>query len=165
MSLTCRTTGLYWGNQVKMEKSDTEPKLFSTTKKSENTPLLLSPDVTVNQIFHANPHHDGFIPSCCMDPYNFCQKIPCRVGQVNQELRQPARAAQHNGLQRGEPEDGGATPAGMNVHPGDKKRECCYWKCGPNQCGATGPANRGAAWWGTWEIKAWRKMCLCFKVY
>lgn len=144
-SLTCSPTGLYG---AQMEKSDT--KLKSTTKRSENTFQRWSPDVTVNQIFSTHPHNDGHIPNCCVDPGHFCHTSPCRLaGQVKQDFWQPAYAAQHHGLQHGDPEDRGATRSTMNLYPCDKRQACCCWKCGPNQGGTAGPANRGAAGWGT----------------
>lgn len=129
-----------------MENSDAELKGFSTTKKSENTLPLLSPDVTVNQLYYVNPHPDGFIPNCCTGSAHFCQKIPCMAEQVNQVFKQPACAAQHKGLkQHGEPGDRGASPVQMNFDPVDMRQECCCWKRGPNQCGTTEPKNTGAS--------------------
>ncbi len=164
LSVTCRTTGyaeVIWFNMEKSKKAP-EVKAFPTTNKSDNSLLLLSPEVTVNQILHANPHHDRFMPSCCLDAEYFCPKGPPRVRQVNQELRsRPARAVQHKELmQHGEPEGGGATPAGMNLHhqppdgycpaetrQSDTRGECCCWDCRSNQCGTTGPANTDTTRW------------------
>lgn len=123
-----------------MEKSEKLPELkaFSTTDKSDQ---LLSPEVTVNQIFHTNPHHGRFIPNCCVDADYFWQKSPCRVGQVNQEFSQPARAVQHKELmQHREPERRGATPDRMDLH----HRPLCPAGTGDG----AGPANRGTARWG-----------------
>ncbi|XP_074516804.1 uncharacterized protein LOC141783415 [Sebastes fasciatus] len=135
-----------------MEKSEKVPelKVFSTTNKTENTPRLLNPGITVNQIFHADPHHARFIPTCCMDADYFCQNRSCRVGNVSKEFRsQPARDAQHVELmQQG---DRGATPARINLHhrprpaetrEGDTRAECCCKDCGPNWCGTTDHASR-----------------------
>ncbi|XP_051252081.1 E3 ubiquitin ligase TRAF3IP2 isoform X2 [Dicentrarchus labrax] len=144
---------------IKMDKSKVpELKVFSNTNKSENFHRLLSPEVTENQIFHANPQRATFIPSCCMGADYFCQKSSCRVGQVNQEFSQPAPAAQRTDLmQHREPEGRGSTPARMTLHhrppdaccprpaetrEGDKRGEFCLCDYGPNQCGTTGPANR-----------------------
>ncbi|XP_044023186.1 E3 ubiquitin ligase TRAF3IP2-like isoform X2 [Siniperca chuatsi] len=143
-----------------MEKSEKVPelKVFSTTK-SENSIQLLSPEVTVNQIFHANPSHERFISTCCMDAHYFCQKSPCRVEQVNQAFRNHlAHAAQHKELMRHrELGDRGANPARISLHhqppdgcsprpaetrEGDTRGECSCWESGLNQCGATGPAKR-----------------------
>lgn len=120
-------------NLVKMEKSEKVPelKVFSSTNKSVKLKSLqlFSPEVTVNQIFHANPHHDRFIPTGCMDADYFCQKSLCRVAQPNQGFRsQLAAAAQHKEL--------------MQHRVGDTRGECSCWDCGLNQCEATEPTKR-----------------------
>lgn len=134
-----------------MEKSEKVPelKVFPTTNKSENSLRLLNPEVTVNQMFHANQHHDRFTPTCCMGADYFCQRSPRRVGQVNQEFRsQPAHAAQHKELmQHREPEGRGATPARMNLHhqPPDgwcpRPAQTRQSDTRGQSCGTTGPAN------------------------
>lgn len=147
-------------NLVEMEKSEKVPELkeFSTTNKSETPPFppqFLTPEVTVNQIFHANPHPDRFMAACCMDAEYFCQNRSHRVGQVSQEFRtQAAPDALHQHVepvQRREPEDRGATPAWMNLHhrprpaetrEGDTRRDCCCGDCRPNRGGKTELANR-----------------------
>ena len=134
-----------------MEKSVPELKEFSTPFP----PQFLSPEVTVNRVFHANPHHGRVMAACCMDAEYFCQKRSHRVEQVKQEFgTQPARDAlrQHvEPRQHREPEDRGATPAWMNLHhrprhaetrEGDTRGECCCGDCGPNRGRRTEPANR-----------------------
>ncbi|XP_036928055.1 uncharacterized protein LOC119004878 isoform X1 [Acanthopagrus latus] len=131
-----------------MEQSEKAPEVKSTTNKSGNSPRPLSPAVKVNQIFHANPHHDAFTPRCCMDADYFCHKSPCKVTQVNTEFGQL--------LQLREPQCGGATPAWMNPHhhlpaclcpagtrQPDTRAESWYWNCGSGQCGRARSENRG----------------------
>ncbi|XP_034715001.1 uncharacterized protein LOC117936239 isoform X2 [Etheostoma cragini] len=138
-----------------METSGNVPevKVFPPTNKSENSLQLLSPEVTVNQTFHVNPHQDRFLPTCCTDADYFCQKTSRKVGQVNQEFRsQPAGEGQHFELtEHREPEDRGASFVRMNLlrgprpaetRQGDTRRECCCCVRGPNRCGTTEPANR-----------------------
>ncbi|XP_031165546.1 uncharacterized protein LOC116057293 isoform X2 [Sander lucioperca] len=138
-----------------METSQNVPKVkvLPTTNKSENSLQPLRPEVTVNQIFHANPRHGRFLPSCCTDAEYFCHKTSRKVGQVNQQFRsQPACDGRHFELtEHREPEDRGASPARMNLHhgphpaetrEGDTRGECCCWVCEPNRCGTTEPANR-----------------------
>ncbi|XP_042357276.1 uncharacterized protein LOC121954033 [Plectropomus leopardus] len=135
---------------LEMEKSE---KVFSATNASKNPLPLFSPEVTANQIFHADPHHDRFIPTSYMDADYFCQKTPCRAGQVNQEFRsQPACVALCQQLmQHREPDERGATSARETPHhgsrpgetrEGDTRGEGCCWDCGPNRCGTTESANR-----------------------
>ncbi|KAF3845027.1 hypothetical protein F7725_008190, partial [Dissostichus mawsoni] len=69
-----------------MEKSEEPPelKVFPITNKSEHFLQPLIPEVKVNQMFHANPHHNRFMPAHCMDADYYCQKGAIAVGQVNQ---------------------------------------------------------------------------------
>lgn len=118
-----------------MEKPE---KVLNT---SENSLQLLSPEVTVNHIFHANPHPDRFKPTCRTDAEYFSQKRSYSFDQVNTECR---NCALHQELMHREPEDRGATPARMSLHyrpvetrEGDTRGECSCWGCGPTE-----PANR-----------------------
>ncbi|XP_039993607.1 uncharacterized protein LOC120795614 isoform X1 [Xiphias gladius] len=146
-----------------MKKSEKVPELkaFSTTEKSKNSLRLLSPEVTVNQIFHTNSHHVKVTPTCCMHADYFCQS-QCRGGQVSQQSwSQPVLLAQHVELnQHRQPEDGGTSfarihfhrqpPDGRCTHPaetrqtdmGDMRGGSSCWDCGPNQRGTIEPANR-----------------------
>ncbi|KAL6105444.1 traf3ip2 [Pungitius sinensis] len=98
-----------------MEESEKGPELkwFFTMNNSNQ--------VTVNQIFDANLPFDRSLPTCYMNADYFCQEIPCRGGQVNQECRsQPAADALHVELmQHRQPGDREDTSAVVNLdhHP------------------------------------------------
>ncbi|XP_020494350.2 E3 ubiquitin ligase TRAF3IP2-like [Labrus bergylta] len=133
-----------------MEKSEKVP---SSSNESKSHPPFFTPEVTVNRIFHANPHHDRVTPLCYMDADYFSLKSPRRVEQASHMFM--FHAAQSEDLmQHREPDSGGATSVGMNLHhhssPGgyfyrpahtketDTGGECC---CCGKQSGRTGPAN------------------------
>uniref|UniRef100_A0A3Q3H2J1 Uncharacterized LOC109987580 n=1 Tax=Labrus bergylta TaxID=56723 RepID=A0A3Q3H2J1_9LABR len=133
-----------------MEKSEKVP---SSSNESKSHPPFFTPEVTVNRIFHANPHHDRVTPLCYMDADYFSLKSPRRVEQASHMFM--FHAAQSEDLmQHREPDRGGATSVGMNLHhhssPGgyfyrpahtketDTGGECC---CCGKQSGRTGPAN------------------------
>ncbi|XP_022056797.1 uncharacterized protein LOC110955924 [Acanthochromis polyacanthus] len=127
-----------------MKKSEgPELSVLANTNESENFLRLMSPEVTVNQMFHANPHHNNVIPTC--------RRSPC--GQVNQEFR---RQSAHVELMQ-QPEAGGATSARINLHhqplagfsldplenvQSGTRGECRCWACAPKDFGTKEPANR-----------------------
>ncbi|XP_071354080.1 uncharacterized protein [Trachinotus anak] len=135
-----------------------ELKVFSAPDKSKDPFQLLSPEVTANQTFHANPHIENIRPSCCVDAHYFCQS-QYSGGQENQGLQGSlaARVAQHVELMHHrQPEDRRASfarvhfhhqpPESYCPHPAGARRsdvrgECSCWNCGPNQCRSTDAAN------------------------
>ncbi|XP_035807378.2 uncharacterized protein LOC111573250 isoform X1 [Amphiprion ocellaris] len=135
-------------SQNKMKKSEgPELSVLANTNESENFLRLMSPEVTVSRIFHANPHHNNMIPTCCRSPYT--------SGQENQEFRRQSAHAEL--MQLREPEAGGATSAGMNfqhqppasfsLDPSESMQsgtrgECRCWACGPKDVGTKEPASR-----------------------
>lgn len=129
-----------------MEKSEKVPelKMFCNTNKSENCIQTLKPEITVNQIFHASPQQDQFIPTSCSDAHYFYQSTH-KSGQ-KLEIKSQVEL-----MQQREPVDPGAMSARLNFHHhppdgwysrpaadrshGDTRGLCCCRDCGPNQCG------------------------------
>ncbi|XP_034063274.1 adapter protein CIKS-like [Gymnodraco acuticeps] len=136
-----------------MEKSEEPPelKVFPITNKSELFLQPLIPEVKVNQMFHANPHHNRFIPAHCMDADYFCQKGAIAVEQVNQNCgSQPVCDTRRDLMEHKEPEDRGAAPARINFHhrprpaetrARDTRADCSCMECG-SHTGNTEPANK-----------------------
>lgn len=137
-----------------MKKSVKVPelKVFPTTNKSENSLQRLNPRVTLNQIVHTE-----VIQTTCKDA-DYQHRL-YKGGQVNQESKsQPAHVAQRVELMHHtEPEDRGATAAGMNLHhqppdscclhpaetrQSDMRGDFCCWDRGLNQCRTTDPENK-----------------------
>ncbi|KAG7224086.1 hypothetical protein INR49_019821 [Caranx melampygus] len=146
-----------------MRKSEKVPDLevLSTTDEFKNPFQALSPQVSINQTFHAHPHHVNIRPSCCTDPHYFCQS-QYRGGQVNRVYpgSPPVCGSQFVELMHHchrQPEDGRARLARIDFHPppppaevfcpvtrhSDKRGECSCWDCEPSLCGSTQPPNRG----------------------
>ncbi len=138
-----------------MEKSEKVPelKVFSTTNKSELSLQPLSSEVTVNQIYPANPHYGRFLPSCCMDEDDFHPKSSCQFREVKQDFSWPACSAQHR---KPESKDAASASVNRHFHPRDEcwprpaeareggvRGESSYWDCGQNQFGTAVPANKG----------------------
>lgn len=134
-----------------MEKSEEPPelKVFPITNKSEHFHQPLIPEVKVNQIFHANPHHNRFRPAHCMDADYFCQKGAIAVGQVNQNCgSQPVCDTRRDLMEHKEPRE--AAPSRMNLHhrprpaetrARDTRADCSCMGCG-SHTGNTEPANK-----------------------
>lgn len=110
-----------------MEESDYVPqvKVFSTANKSTN--FLMSPEVTIKQIFYANPRHGRVMQS---NEFHYC---PQRGETVSHEFRR--QPADDELLQRREAEARGATAVGVDLHhqPPETTQKntrgkccCCY---------------------------------------
>ncbi|XP_053291301.1 E3 ubiquitin ligase TRAF3IP2 [Pleuronectes platessa] len=133
-----------------MKKSEkvSEMKVFSAADDSKSSVRLLGPEVTANQFFYVKPHLEKVSPTCCSE---------CGVGPVSHESGSwPRRVGQHVELMdHRQPRDTGASFSRMNFHhpppgswgprPADPRQSPSCWDCGPNQCGAAGPANRDTA--------------------
>ncbi|KAK5857612.1 hypothetical protein PBY51_010846 [Eleginops maclovinus] len=132
-------------------KEPLELNVSPITNNSEHFLQPLIPEVTVNQCFHANPPHNRFIPTHCMDADYHYQKGASAVGQVNQKCGTRVCDTQRDLMEHREPENRGVTPVRMNLlhrsrpaetRTGDTRAECSCLNCGAHRFGNTEPANR-----------------------